>query len=108
MKAEQARLAGEIRRWFEEAERADEREDGEHGRTRRGDELPEWEANPDPAIMRERKRVRARRMGPRAARGARSIAHALCEHGEGDEGPRWRAITGGEAGLRRGLLPDQG
>jgi hypothetical protein len=24
------------------------------------------------------------------------------------EGPRWRALTRGEAALRRGLLPDQG
>lgn len=40
-KAERA-LEEEVRRWLREADAADEREDREHGRGRRGDELPEW------------------------------------------------------------------
>jgi transposase len=54
MKVEEVRLAGEIRRWFEEAERADEREDRAHGSTRRGDELPEWVANKQQRLRRIR------------------------------------------------------
>ena len=45
MKTEEARLAGEIQRWFEEADRADEREDREHGPGRRGDELPDGQTS---------------------------------------------------------------
>jgi len=38
-------LAAEVARWLTEAETTDTREDGEHGRARRGDELPAWVAN---------------------------------------------------------------
>ena len=54
MKTEESRLTGEIQRWFEEADRTDEREDCEHGRNRRGDELPEWVANKQQRLQRIR------------------------------------------------------
>jgi transposase len=40
-----ARLEGEVAAWFAKAAESDAAEDGEHGATRRGDELPAWVAN---------------------------------------------------------------
>jgi transposase len=54
MKTEEARLKGEIDRWFEEAGHTDDREDREHGSQRRGDELPEWVANKQRRLQRIR------------------------------------------------------
>lgn len=36
------RLKEEVEGWLREADATDDREDGEHGRDRRGDEMPEW------------------------------------------------------------------
>lgn len=41
----QVRLKREVRAWFDRAETADAAEDREHGRERRGDELPQWVAD---------------------------------------------------------------
>jgi hypothetical protein len=39
------RLKEEVRQWFSQAEAVDREEDRRHGRSRRGDELPEWVAD---------------------------------------------------------------
>jgi transposase len=39
------RLKEEVRQWFSQAEAVDQEEDRRHGRSRRGDELPEWVAD---------------------------------------------------------------
>lgn len=52
MKSDEVRLKAEIRKWLDEAGRADEREDREHGVGLRGDELPEWVANKQQRLQR--------------------------------------------------------
>lgn len=42
MKKTAKELEGEVAQWFEQADAADEAEDREYGRGKRGDELPEW------------------------------------------------------------------
>jgi transposase len=45
MVMEEPKLAAEVKAWLDQAEVADEVEDAQHGRERRGDEMPEWVAN---------------------------------------------------------------
>ncbi len=45
MKKEEERLSEEVKTWFRRAEEADEAEDEEFGKDRRGDELPGWVKN---------------------------------------------------------------
>ena len=52
MKSKETRLACEIKRWFEQADRTDEREVREHGRSRRGEELAEWVAKKQQRLRR--------------------------------------------------------
>jgi transposase len=45
MLSEEAKLAAEVKAWLDQAEAADQAEDAQHGRARRGDEMPAWVAN---------------------------------------------------------------
>lgn len=45
MREEEARLQAEVNGWFDQAEAVDTAEDGEFGKDKRGDELPDWVAN---------------------------------------------------------------
>ena len=45
MVTEEPKLAAEVQAWLEQAEAADQAEDTQHGRERRGDEMPAWVAN---------------------------------------------------------------
>ena len=45
MVTEEAKLAADVTAWLNEAEAADQAEDAQHGRERRGDEMPAWVAN---------------------------------------------------------------
>src|SRR6202020_1860737 len=45
MVTEEPKLAAEVKAWLDEAEAADQAEDAQHGRERRGDEMPEGGAN---------------------------------------------------------------
>lgn len=45
MKKTAKELEAEVAQWFEQADAADEAEDREYGRDRRGDELPDWVAD---------------------------------------------------------------
>ncbi|MDH2091647.1 IS1182 family transposase [Rhizobium pusense] len=45
MKAVEPMLAGEVKNWLARANEIDAAEDSEHGRTRRGDETPDWMAD---------------------------------------------------------------
>ena len=69
---EEARPAREIRRWFEETERTDEREDRKHGRTRRGDELAEPVANKQQRLQRIREAKAALEAEAKAASEAKA------------------------------------
>jgi hypothetical protein len=42
---EEPKLAAEVKAWLDQAEVADQAKDAQHGRERRGDEMPEWVAN---------------------------------------------------------------
>src|SRR5579872_2217578 len=45
MLEDEKKLEAEVRRWLDEAEREDEEDNGKHGKSKRGDELPDWVAN---------------------------------------------------------------
>ena len=45
MVTEEPKLAADVKAWLDQAEAADQAEDAQHGRERRGDELPDWVAN---------------------------------------------------------------
>jgi transposase len=45
MVTQEPKLAAAVKAWLDEAEAADQAEDTQHGRERRGDEMPEWVAN---------------------------------------------------------------
>ena len=67
MKTEEARLAAQISGWFEESDRADDREDREHGVGCRGDELPAWVSNKQQRLQRIREAKAALEAEARAA-----------------------------------------
>ena len=52
IKKDEKRLEEEVKRWFEEAEMMDQREDELYGETKRGDELPDWVTNKQERIKR--------------------------------------------------------
>src|SRR6195952_3630011 len=45
MLTEEPKLAAPVKAWLDAAEAADQAEDAQHGKQRRGDEMPEWMAN---------------------------------------------------------------
>ena len=45
MVEDEKKLEAEVRRWLDEAKREDEEDNGKHGKSKRGDELPDWVAN---------------------------------------------------------------
>jgi hypothetical protein len=45
MLTEEPKLAADVKAWLDQAEAADQAEDAQHGRDRRGDEMPDWVAN---------------------------------------------------------------
>jgi transposase len=67
MKEEEARLQGEIQELLAQAEAADGQEDQDHGRDRRGDELPEELARRESRLQRIRKAKQALEAQAKAA-----------------------------------------
>jgi transposase len=45
MVTEEPKLAADVKAWLDQAEAADQAEDAQHSRERRGDEMPDWVAN---------------------------------------------------------------
>lgn len=54
MRDTEVRLKREVREWFSRARSADEAEDRQHGRERRGDEMPQWVADKQQRIAKIR------------------------------------------------------
>ena len=54
MKQTEPKLAAEVERWLAEAARTDKTEDRQHGKDRRGDEMPEWVANKEKRLAKIR------------------------------------------------------
>lgn len=72
----EGRLKREVRDWFSRARAADEAEDRQHGRERRGDELPEWVADKQRRIAKIREAKAALEAEARAAGEATPAAKA--------------------------------
>jgi len=86
MVEEEKKLNEEVRRWLDEAEREDEEDNGKHGKSKRGDELPDWVANKQArlekireakALLEERARVEAERLANERAEKERERGHPL-------------------------------
>lgn len=67
MRETELRLKREVREWFARAKSTDEAEDRQHGRERRGDELPEWVADKQRRIAKIREARQALEAEARAA-----------------------------------------
>jgi transposase len=74
------KLKEEVDGWLREAEAADDREEGEHGRGRRGDEMPEW------VKTKERKLEKIREAKARLEAAAREEAEQRARE-KGEEPP---------------------
>jgi transposase len=79
-------LEAEVTRWLDEAEHEDEEDNGKHGKSKRGDELPDWVANKQRRLekIREAKarleveaKERARRLAEERAEKERDLGHPL-------------------------------
>lgn len=79
-------LEAEVTRWLDEAEREDEEDNGKHGKSKRGDELPEWVSNKQRRLekIREAKarleaeaKERAKRLAEERAEKEHELGHAL-------------------------------
>jgi hypothetical protein len=75
-----------VKCWLDEAEREDEEDNGKHGRSKRGDELPEWVANKQRRLekIREAKerleneaKERAKELAAERAEKERQLGHPL-------------------------------
>ena len=87
MKRREAELAGEVVKWFAEAEATDAAEDEQFGANRRGDELPEWVANKQRRRAKIREAMAALEAEARAA--ATSPEEPLASAGTSES--RWEA-----------------
>jgi transposase len=67
MRETELRLKREVRAWFDRAKSTDDAEDRQHGRERRGDELPEWVADKQRRIAKIREAREALEAEARAA-----------------------------------------
>ena len=59
MRGTELRLKREVRAWFDRAKSTDDAEDRQHGRERRGDEMPEWGADKKRRIEKIREALEA-------------------------------------------------
>ncbi len=96
MKKAEPELAAEVERWLREADAVDEREDGEVGPDRRGDELPEWVRNRQARIerIREAKQRLEAQARAEAERLAAERAAREREQGKPPPGPGPKALAG--------------
>lgn len=86
MTEEEKRLAAEVRRWLDQAEREDEEDNGKHGKSKRGDELPDWVKSKQArlekiraakALLEERAKAEAERLAAERAEKERELGHAI-------------------------------
>jgi transposase len=79
MQKREAELAAEVDRWLKAAEAADAEEDKLHGKTKRGDELPDWVADKAKRLTKIREAMAALEEEAKAAAEAKARAAAEAE-----------------------------
>jgi transposase len=79
MQKREAELAAEVDRWLKAAEAADAEEDKLHGKTKRGDELPDWVADKAKRLAKIREAMAALEEEAKAAAEAKARAAAEAE-----------------------------
>jgi transposase len=86
MVQDEKRLAAEVKRWLDEAEREDEEDNGKHGKSKRGDELPDWVVNKQKKLekireakarLEEQAKAEAERLKKERAERERELGHKL-------------------------------
>jgi hypothetical protein len=77
MEKVEAELAAEVKAWLDTATDADDREDGEHGAERRGDEMPNWMADKQQRLARIRAARTALEAEARVAAAAKDAARPV-------------------------------
>jgi transposase len=90
------KLAAEVKRWLDEAEREDEEDNGKHGKSKRGDELPDWVSKKETRLakIREAKARLEAEAKERAKRLAEERAEKERERGHPLGGTRPKALDG--------------
>jgi hypothetical protein len=86
MKKREAELQAEVDRWLETAEAADASEDQAFGRSKRGDEMPEWVADKQKRLKKIRQAKAALEAEARAAAEEKAKAQAAAEEKREREG----------------------
>jgi hypothetical protein len=95
MNKAESELKAEVDKWFAEAEAIDRSEDEEHGRSRRGDEMPEWVAH-------KQKRLEKIREAKAALEGeAREKAKADGKKDDGHQDRAQRNFTDPESAIMK-------
>ena len=106
MRGTELRLKREVRAWFDRAKSTDDTEDLQHGRERRGDEMPEWVADKKRRIEKIREAREALEAETRAAGKARAEDAAQLhrsrepDHAQERQGVRAGLQRAGGGGLR--------
>jgi len=86
MVEKEKKLEAEVKRWLDEAEREDEEDNGKHGKSKRGDELPDWVANKQKRLekireakarLEEEAKALAERLATERAEKERKLGRAL-------------------------------
>ena len=80
------KLEAEVKRWLDESEREDEEDNGKHGKSKRGDELPDWVSKKESRLakireakarLEEAAKERAKRLKEERAEKERELGHPL-------------------------------
>ena len=90
------KLEAEVKRWLDESEREDEEDNGKHGKSKRGDELPDWVSKKESRLakIREAKARLEAAAKERAKRLAEERAKKERELGHPPSGPPPKALDG--------------
>src|SRR5579875_3728212 len=96
MRETELRLNREVRAWFDRAKSTDDAEDRQHGRERRGDEMPAWAADKKRRI----EKIREAREALEAE--ARAVGKAAAEPKAQRDNAAARAVSGARVGVAQG------
>jgi transposase len=88
MAEKEKKLQAEVKRWLDEAEREDEEDNGKHGKSKRGDELPDWVAN------KEKRRAKIQEAKARLEAEAKELAERVAAERAEKERKLGRSIPG--------------
>ena len=101
MKEQEPRLAAEVKRWLDEADRVDAEEDEKYGKDKRGDELPAWVANKKERV----KRIREAKA--RLEKKAKEEAKRVAAEREAKEKSEGKPMTGPKPKTLAGVPDDK-